>query len=144
VTIRNAVHQVEYPRQLNHFLSEMERIVMVVVIMLFGLAIGNGLLRQVGTSTIIFAAIVLFVVRPIAAWIGLWGSGLPTRTRVAIAYFGIRGLGALFYLAYALERRGNDVPAPAITAVGLVVLASIVVYGMTTGPVVRRLRLGEG
>lgn len=142
VAIRNAVHRVEYPRQLDHFLSELERIVMVVVILLFGLAIGNGLLREVSLVTVLFAGIVLFVVRPVSVWIGVLGSGLAANTRGALAYFGIRGLGALFYLTYALDEHGTDVPTPVTTAVGLVVLVSIILYGASTEAVVRRLRLG--
>ena len=56
VTIRNAVHRVEYPRQLDHLLSEIEQLVMVVVIALFGVALGNGLMNHVGSRDILLCS----------------------------------------------------------------------------------------
>lgn len=71
VTIRSAVHKVDYPRQLNHFLSELKQLVMVVVAALFGLAIGNGLLGGLSIAAWLFALVTLFVVRPVAALIAV-------------------------------------------------------------------------
>jgi len=144
VTIRNALNDVEYPRQLNHFLSEMEQLVMVMVVVLFGVAVGNGLLGSLTLPEFLFALVTLFVIRPVATWLGLQRSGLARNTRAALSYFGIRGLGALYYLTYTLRYRGGDLPAGVTTAVGLVVLLSIIVYGVTTEPVVRRLQLDNG
>ena len=47
--------------------------------------------------------LVLFVVRPATAWIGLSETITPKAERGAIAFFGIRGVGSLYYLAYAVE-----------------------------------------
>ena len=137
VTIRNAVHRVEYPRQLDHLLSEIEQLVMVVVIALFGVALGNGLMNHVGSREILFALVVLLALRPAASYLGLIGSGLSAKTRFAISYFGIRGLGSLFYLTYVLDRRADDVSSTVVTVVSLVVVASIILYGISTQLVLR-------
>jgi NhaP-type Na+/H+ or K+/H+ antiporter len=46
---------------------------------------------------------VLFVVRPVTPGSGWPGRRRPRRRARAIAFFGIRGIGSLYYLAYAVE-----------------------------------------
>ena len=74
------------------------------------------------------------------------GPGKPgPRERLAISFFGIRGIGSLYYLAYALSKGDFDAEAQQFWAfVGLVVAMSIVVHGATTAPLMNRLdRLRE-
>jgi hypothetical protein len=56
--------------------------------------------------------VILFVVRPLAGWIGLAGHAAPPSEKAVIAFFGIRGLGSFYYVAYALGqaevRQGSD------------------------------------
>ncbi|WP_425580621.1 hypothetical protein [Streptomyces thermospinosisporus] len=49
--------------------------------------------------------------RPLAGWCAQWGMAAGIRERAVIALFGIRGIGSLFYLAYALGTHGFGVPA---------------------------------
>jgi NhaP-type Na+/H+ or K+/H+ antiporter len=43
----------------------------------------------------------IFVIRPMAGWISLYGTDLPVAERAIIAFYGIRGLGSIYYLSYA-------------------------------------------
>lgn len=43
----------------------------------------------------------LFVVRPVAGWVSLLRTGLPSADRLVIAFYGVRGIGSIYYLAYA-------------------------------------------
>ena len=77
------------------------------------------------------AIAIVLVVRPLAGIVGLIGSPADRRTRGTIAFFGIRGMGTVYYLAHAVTEeafpRALDVWAVAI----LVILISIVVHGAT-------------
>jgi NhaP-type Na+/H+ or K+/H+ antiporter len=75
----------------------------------------------------------------------LAGGKTGPRERIAIAFFGIRGIGSLYYLAYALGEGKFGGQAERLWAiVGLVVASSIVLHGVTTAPVMNRLdRLRE-
>ncbi len=89
-----------------------------------------------------FVPLVLLVVRPLGVWIGLWGAPIKRVQRRLVAWFGIRGIGSLYYLAYALTH-GLDRMAEAETTAALVlgtVAASIVVHGLTLDPLMRRYR----
>src|ERR671928_223894 len=48
--------------------------------------------------------LVVFVARPAAGWLSLLGMPVPWEERAAAAFFGIRGLGSFYYLAYALNQ----------------------------------------
>ena len=82
----------------------------------------------------------LLVVRPVAGWIGLMRGKTGPRERLAISYFGIRGIGSLFYIAFAISHGHFEDEAHSLWAmVGLVVALSIVVHGATTAPLMNRL-----
>jgi NhaP-type Na+/H+ or K+/H+ antiporter len=71
--------------------------------------------------------------------IGLIGSSCPTGDRAVVSFFGIRGLGSFYYLAYALGHGEFENPELLWSAVSLVVLISIVLHGVTVTPVMRYL-----
>ncbi|MEY2847444.1 MAG: antiporter NhaP2, partial [Actinomycetota bacterium] len=61
------------------------------------------------------------------------------RERRVIAFFGVRGVGSLFYIAYALEQ-GSFPEADRLWAiVSLVIVGSIVIHGVAATPVMARL-----
>jgi sodium/hydrogen antiporter len=134
-TLRAAERQHRYHVVLHTFVEQIERILTVVVIVLLGGAVGRGLLVGVGWSEVALAALVLLVVRPLAGWIGLTPGKTGPRERAVIAFFGVRGVGSFFYVAFALGE--GDFPAGdylwSVTA--LVVVGSIVVHGITATPV---------
>ncbi|NNC73280.1 MAG: sodium:proton antiporter [Sphingomonadaceae bacterium] len=80
----------------------------------------------------------IFVVRPLGAWISLWGVDLDLRQRAVVAFYGVRGIGSIFYLAYA----GNHielVDEPALWAtVAFTIAVSTVIHGLTAGIAVER------
>ena len=85
--------------------------------------------------------ILLLVVRPAAVVAAFAGSRLTRRERAFLAWFGVRGVGSLYYVAAALAA-GVLARAEAATVfwtVAVVVLVSIVAHGVTGAPVSRRL-----
>ena len=76
----------------------------------------------------------LLVVRPVAGWLGLIGGRTGPRERAVIAFFGVRGIGTLFYIAYALGHGTFDHADRLWAIAGLTVACSIVLHGMTATP----------
>ena len=72
---------------------------MMVLLLLFGGALAKGLLNALAGTDIVAALIILLVIRPLAGLIGLAGFRAAWGERVTIAFFGIRGVGSLYYLA---------------------------------------------
>jgi NhaP-type Na+/H+ or K+/H+ antiporter len=82
-----------------------------------------------------FVPVLLLVIRPVATWLGLLGSQSSARQRGLVAWFGIRGIGSLYYLMYAINHGLPDPVAAQLTALTLsVVVTSIFVHGISVTP----------
>jgi sodium/hydrogen antiporter len=134
----------EYHRKLLEFAEELERLLMMVLLVGFGAAIGSGLLAALTPASVVYAALALFVVRPACAWVALAGSGIPAAERAVIAFFGIRGVGTFYYLAYALGRERFEGADALFATAGLAVAASILLHGVTVTPTLRYLDRRSG
>jgi NhaP-type Na+/H+ or K+/H+ antiporter len=132
----------DYHQKLHDFAEELERLMMMVLLVLFGGAMtGGDLFDALTWQAAAFGLLALFVVRPLAGWIGLIGTDPPPGERAAISFFGIRGIGSIYYLAYAFGHAAFDnVPLLWSTA-GFIILVSIVLHGITVTPTMRRLDL---
>jgi NhaP-type Na+/H+ or K+/H+ antiporter len=113
-----------------------------VLLVLFGGAMtGGGLFSALTWQAAVFGLLALFVVRPLAGWIGLIGTDPPPGERAAISFFGIRGIGSIYYLAYALSHAKFDNGHLLWSTAGFIILVSIVLHGITVTPTMRRLDL---
>ncbi|MBX7444006.1 MULTISPECIES: sodium:proton antiporter [unclassified Arthrobacter] len=142
LTIRAAERTHGYHRVLHSYVEQLERLLTVVILVLLGGAIARGLLSGIGLAELLVALAFLLVVRPLAGWVGLLGGKTGPRERIALSFFGIRGIGSLYYLSFALdEGHFADQGQRLWSFVGLVVALSIVIHGATTSPLMNRLDL---
>jgi NhaP-type Na+/H+ or K+/H+ antiporter len=115
--------------------SSLERLAEVGVVFLTGVLIGTVGLT---TEAVMLGALLLFVVRPASIALTLWGSDTTLMHRALIGWFGVRGVGSLYYLGYA---GSHGIAAPDIRRVGAVVLVtifmSVVVHGISVTPLMR-------
>lgn len=82
-----------------------------------------------------FVPALLLLIRPVSVALGLASSPSSGRQRWMISWFGIRGIGSLYYLAYALNHGVAGSLAGQLTALTLsVVVASIVLHGISVTP----------
>lgn len=89
-----------------------------------------------------FVPLVLLLVRPLSVAVGLAGSRRPSPLqRRLIGWFGIRGIGSLYYLSYALTHGLPPEHAPSLVSLTVaVVVSSIVVHGISVTPLMARYR----
>jgi sodium/hydrogen antiporter len=130
----------DYHQKLHDFAEELERLLMMALLVLLGGAMtGADLFAALTWEAVAYAAVALFLVRPLAGWIGLLGTDRPNGEKMAISFFGIRGIGSVYYLAYALQDGSFESPDLLWSAAGFIILVSIVLHGITVTPVMRRL-----
>ena len=85
------------------------------------------------------ALFVFLVARPISVLIGLRGTHTPWRIRGLAGWFGVRGIGSLFYLMYAVEHGLFESLAVELIHFTLVVVTlSILIHGISVKPVLKR------
>jgi NhaP-type Na+/H+ or K+/H+ antiporter len=147
LAIRNAERGHEYHQVLHDFVEQVERLLTVLLLILFGGALVGGLLGPLTWQGAAVGVAVVLLIRPLAAWVSLRGTPATPGERAAIAAFGIRGIGTFYYLAYAMATvhfaGGEEVWAVA----AFVVVVSVVGHGIATQPIMAwldRRREAEG
>jgi NhaP-type Na+/H+ or K+/H+ antiporter len=140
LALRNASRDHNYHDRLHGFAEEAERLLMMLLLVLFGgIVTFGGLLATFDWPMLLFVAGVLLVARPVAGLLSLVGSKLPWREQLVISFFGIRGIGSIYYLVFALNHAAFADPRRLWAIVGGVVLASILLHGITVTPALRLL-----
>ncbi len=117
------------------FNEQMERIAELCVVVAVGIALSGGTWSIEGLGV---AALLLVVVRPVSVWLTLPGGVRLSMPWRLFAWFGIRGIGSLYYLFFALQSAALESADVRITqCVVSVVAVSIVVHGVSGAPFMR-------
>jgi len=125
----------EFHSVMHRFVEQIERLLTLGVLLALGYAVVHGLLDALTWQAAVVGLLLIVVVRPVAGWVSLAGSPMSRPQRLAVAFFGVRGIGSYYYLAYAAGQAtfpGVDV---VWATVGFTVVVSVVVHGVAAGPV---------
>ena len=139
ITIRSYERDHDYHRKLHSFTDQIERILLAIVLILFGGALVHGLIQNISWTFVLFALLCIFIIRPITAWLSLFSVDLHSKEKLAISFFGIKGIGSFFYLAFALQEISFEEEKLLWSVVSSVVLFSIVIHGATATYTMKRL-----
>lgn len=139
LTLRHSQREHDFHRDMHNITEQIERLTMMVLLLLFGGALVSGLLTPLTWADIVAVVVILIIVRPVTGLIGLIGLKAPWTEKLTIAFFGIRGVGSFYYLAYGLNHIEVEGGERLWAIVGLVVLLSIVMHGLTVTPIMRSL-----
>jgi len=118
------------------FKEHLERLSEVLLILLIGgsLFLDSWSWRAVGLAAFLFA-----VARPLSVLVGLLGSGNSWRISGLAGWFGVRGIGSLYYLMYAIEHGlPEEIALELIHMTLIVVTLSILVHGISVKPLMDR------
>jgi len=126
--------------KMHDFVEEMEKLLLVIWILIFGGSLLNGILNIASWKGAVFAGIFVLVIRPVAGYLGLWKSDLNGIQKLAISFCGIRGIGSIFYLSWAFLQSDRFVEKNIIYSVAaFVILFSIVIHGLTVPWIMQRV-----
>jgi NhaP-type Na+/H+ or K+/H+ antiporter len=140
LVFRRAEAEHSFHADLHLFNLAIEHALTAVLLLMTGAALGTyiGLVRW---EHVAIAASLVFLVRPLIGWASLAGTSLAPRERLVTAAFGVRGVGSIYYLAFAA---GSAAAMPAVAELWLVVLVTIAmsatVHGFTAGAALSRIR----
>jgi len=120
------------------FAGKIEHLLTMLIVTMLGAALALGMLGPVRGVHILLAAALLFVVRPLTAWLSLIGSPHPPVSRALTSWFGIRGISTLYYLLYALHYADFAPRDQIVPVIGWTVAGSILIHGITATPLMAR------
>lgn len=144
LTLRRSHKDHEFQRDMHDITEQIERVAMMVLLLLLGGALVSGLLGPLRWMDVLAAVAILLVVRPAAGMIALAGLRADRSEKLTLAFFGIRGVGSFYYLAYALNHASFAQAERLWAIVGLVALLSILLHGLTVTPVMRSIDRQQG
>jgi sodium/hydrogen antiporter len=125
------------------FNEQLERICEVAIVLLVGVLL-PAIWPDVPAAALWFIPLLFLVLRPIAVWISLIGRPLPRIQRFLISWFGIRGIGSIYYLMYAITHGlAPELARPLAGIVLVTIAASIIVHGVSVTPLMQRYSSGE-
>jgi NhaP-type Na+/H+ or K+/H+ antiporter len=121
------------------FGEHLERLSEMMLVLLIGgtLFLDSWSLRAVGLALFLF-----LVARPVSVCIGLLGTQTSWPLRGMVSWFGVRGIGSLFYLMYAIQHGLPEAIALELVSLTLIaVTLSIIVHGFSVKPLMSRYLL---
>ena len=148
MTMRSWERGHDYHAHMHESIERLERLLTLIVLLLLGVALSNGILENLGWPGVLVGFALVFVIRPLTGIVALrvgytpvrMGKGsLDPRECWATAFFGVRGVGSLFYLAYAMGEADFGDHEQLWAIVAFTITLSVLVHGIAATPVMKRL-----
>lgn len=128
----------EYQKKVHRFSVTMEGLVEGVLMLIIGGYLVFGALEPLTFPMVAVSVAVIFLVRPISGFIAFAGSDLPPHKKWVISFFGIRGIGSLYYLSYGIYMADFHQSEELWAITIFIVAVSVFVHGISAKPVMER------
>lgn len=117
------------------FMEKIEKLLEIATVLLLGALLRFESLLHFAFPGLLVAGLLIFVIRPVGAWISTIGAGYHPIRRWLFGWFGIRGVGSLYYLSYSLgEGLGGAVGETIAWITYITVVISVVIHGISSTP----------
>lgn len=141
-TFRHTKEDEQYYRHLHDFSDQIEKMLMTLLMIILGASIAQGLLTGISWEAVGVAFIFVLVIRPVSGLIGLAGSKLSFYPdKAIISFFGIRGIGSMYYLAYGLNHSeiGETYGETLWSVTTLIIVISIIIHGTSVSYIMKHV-----
>jgi sodium/hydrogen antiporter len=136
-----------YHRAMHGVVERLERLMTLLILLVLGMAMTRGLLEHLDWRGVAVALALVLVVRPLAGYVALAvlprdeheEGGLDRGEIAAVAFFGVRGVGSLYYLGYAVTHEHVPDEPWLWSTVAFAIIVSVILHGVTATPAMARL-----
>ncbi|MDO5710524.1 MAG: cation:proton antiporter [Micrococcales bacterium] len=148
LTLRAQERTHGYHRHMHEVIERLELLLTLLLLMLVGVTLADGLLGHLTWQGAFVGLALILIVRPLCGLVALGrghdvdthaGRQLGPRERLATAFFGVRGVGSIYYVAYAFGKAAFGQAELLWATVAFTILASVLIHGITATPVMRWL-----
>ncbi|HET7646386.1 MAG TPA: cation:proton antiporter [Candidatus Limnocylindria bacterium] len=139
VAFRRYEERNEVNRRLHEVTLVIEKLGELSVLLLLGSVLPIGGVLELGPQVLLIGIGLIVLVRPLAVLISLLPTRLPFRERLFIGWFGIKGIGSIYYLGFAFAALTPPDAGPLFSATAIAILLSVAVHGLTSSWLTRRL-----
>lgn len=141
MTFRSAERSHDYHAAMHEVAERLERLLTLFVLLVLGIAVTRGLLASLDWRGVAIGLALVLVIRPLAGYAGLAAGRacVDRQERWAIAFFGVRGVGSIYYLAYAAGEAPELGSDWLWSTIAFTIVLSVFVHGVLAAPVMNRL-----
>ena len=132
VTLRRVETHDRFHKRLHDFSESLEHTLTALLLVALGAAL-PALWPYLDWPHALIGVALVFVVRPLAAYVALIGTPLEGRQRWVTAFYGVRGIGSVYYLAYAGHHLKLTNEQTLWATITFTIVLSAVVHGLTAG-----------
>jgi sodium/hydrogen antiporter len=137
LALRRTEPEHRYHHTLHAFVEPVEYAVTAAMLFLLGGAIVI-VVPAFSAPVIGIAILLIFVIRPAAAWLSMLGTPIRGMARWDAAFFGVRGVGSIYYIAFASTHAAFERLDTLWAIVAATIFLSTIVHGLSAGFVARR------
>jgi sodium/hydrogen antiporter len=143
LVVQRSYRNPEKPLAQLEFIERIEKLLEIGTILLLGSILLVKPIMSYAFQSLTVIVLLFLVIRPLGAWISTMGKGsanssrrkMDVRTRLLFGWFGIRGVGSLYYLAYAFGKGlkgelGEQIAWITYTTI----VVSVIIHGISSTP----------
>ncbi|MAY88147.1 MAG: sodium:proton antiporter [Pseudooceanicola sp.] len=138
LTLRRVEEDHHFHRRLHDFSESIEHALTSVLLIALG-SILPIVFADLTWNQVWIALILILIVRPVSGWLSLAGTDIPRQDRAAIAVYGVRGIGSIYYLCYAMNHMEFVNESQLWSLVGLIILLSTILHGFSVSWAMRKI-----
>ena len=117
------------------FTERIEKLLEVGTILLLGSLLRIEPILRFSDEALLVAALLFFIIRPGGAWISTIGERFHPAKRWLYGWFGIRGVGSIYYLSYAFGKGlKGDIGEEIAWITYLTIVMSVILHGISATP----------
>lgn len=138
----------EYHQSMHEVTERLETMLTLLLLLMIGLSPSNGLLTELSWGGVAVGLLLVLVIRPLAGWLSLWvrsahehsaGVELTKADMAVMSFFGVRGIGTVYYLAYATGQHHFADEGVLWATAAFTIMLSVLVHGALAGSAMKWL-----
>lgn len=124
---------------LHDFTEEIERIFVALLFVILGIYLGANFVDLLNYKLISVALILILIIRPIAGYIALIGKKISNFEKFVLSFYGIRGVGSIYYLMFALGTVSFSESEKLIQLTAVTIILSVLIHGISAATIQKKL-----
>ena len=134
----------EHMDNLHNFTEEIERIFVALLFVLIGVYLAANFDLLMKWPLILTALVIIIVIRPIAGFIALFRADLSGFEKFAMSFYGIRGIGSIYYLMFAFTMANFADASTLMQLTAVTIIISVFIHGISAAIMQKKLDKIDG
>ncbi len=138
-TFSNSDKIVHHMDNLHDFTEEIEGIFVALLFVVMGVYLSSNWSALLNVKIIATSLTLILIIRPLFGWIALSRTNLSNFEKTVMSFYGIRGVGSIFYLMFALGEFAFEESQLLTQTVAMTIILSVLIHGLSAAAIQKKL-----